>query len=80
LLITVEEAAAGGFGAAVMNHLAWRGLLDGGLRMRPMALPDRFIEQASPAAQIIDAALDAKAIVRVAIGALGSEVVEAVRR
>jgi 1-deoxy-D-xylulose-5-phosphate synthase len=80
VLITVEEAAAGGFGAAAMNYLAWQGLLDGGLRFRPMALPDRFIEQASPAAQVIDAGLDAKAIVRAALGALGNEVVEAVRR
>ncbi len=30
VLVTVEEGAAGGFGAAVMHHLAWKGLLDGG--------------------------------------------------
>ena len=30
VLITVEEGAVGGFGSAVLQHLAWRGLLDGG--------------------------------------------------
>ena len=36
VLVTVEEGASGGFGASVMHHLAWRGLLDGGLKLRPM--------------------------------------------
>jgi 1-deoxy-D-xylulose-5-phosphate synthase len=80
LLITVEEASAGGFGAAVMQHLAWAGLLDHGLRVRPMTLPDRFIDHASPAAQLAEAGLDAKAIVRTALGALAAEIREAVRR
>src|SRR5262245_11969507 len=44
VLLTVEEGAAGGFGSMVMQHLAWRGLLDGGLKFRPMALPDRLID------------------------------------
>jgi 1-deoxy-D-xylulose-5-phosphate synthase len=73
VLITVEEAAAGGFGAAVMHHLSWKGLLDNGLRIRPMTLPDRFIDHASPAAQLADAALDAKAITRTALAALAHE-------
>jgi 1-deoxy-D-xylulose-5-phosphate synthase len=80
LLITVEEAAAGGFGAAVMQHLAWAGLLDHGLRVRPMTLPDRFIDQAAPAAQLAEAGLDSKAIVRAAMGALAADIREAVRR
>jgi 1-deoxy-D-xylulose-5-phosphate synthase len=45
-------------------------LLDGGLRFRPMVLPDRFIDHASPAAQLAEAGLDAKAIVRTALTAL----------
>jgi len=73
VLITVEEAAAGGFGAAVMHHLAWKGLLDQGVRMRPMTLPDRFIDHASPVAQLAEAALDAKAILATALLALGHE-------
>ena len=62
VLITVEDGAMGGFGAAVMQHLAWAGLLDGNLRFRPMTLPDRFLEHDSPAKQWIDAGLTAKDI------------------
>src|ERR1700677_3494107 len=36
VLITIEEGSVGGFAAAVMQHLAWKGLLDGGLKVRPM--------------------------------------------
>jgi len=78
VLITVEEASMGGFSAQVMQHLAVAGLLDGGLRYRPMVLPDRFIDHMSPAAQIAEAGLDAKSIVRTVLGALGRDVREAV--
>ena len=78
VLITVEEASIGGFSASVGHHLAMGGLLDGGLRYRPIVLPDRFIDHASPAAQIVEAGLDAKSIVRVVLGALGRDVREAV--
>jgi len=70
VLITVEEASIGGFSALVAHHLAWAGLLDGGLRFRPMVLPDRFIDHAAPAVQLAEAGLDAKAIVRAALTAL----------
>ena len=73
VLITVEEGAVGGFGAAVMQHLALRGLLDGGLRIRPMTLPDRFIDHNTPAAQMIEAGLGAKDIVATALSALGAK-------
>ena len=78
VLITVEEGSAGGFSALVAQHLAMSGLLDGGLRFRPIVLPDRFIDHMSPAAQIVDAGLDAKSIVRTVLGALGRDVREAV--
>ena len=48
VLITIEEGAVGGFGAAVLQHWRWRGLLDGGLKVRPMTLPDRFIDHDTP--------------------------------
>ena len=70
VLIIIEEGSVGGFGAAVMQHLAQRGLLDGNLRIRPMTLPDRFIDHAAPAAQIIEAGLGAKDIVATALAAL----------
>jgi len=78
VLVTVEEASVGGFSSLVMQHLALSGLLDGGLRYRPIVLPDRFIDHMSPAAQIVDAGLDAKSIVRTVLGALGRDVREAV--
>ena len=44
VLITIEEGSIGGFGSAVLHHLAWKGLLDRGLKVRPMVLPDVFID------------------------------------
>ena len=78
VLITIEEASIGGFSAQVFQHLSNAGLLDGGLRYRAITLPDRFIDHASPAAQIVEAGLDAKAIVRTVLGAMGRDVREAV--
>ena len=73
VLITIEEGAAGGFGAAVAHHLAWSGAFDHGLKFRPMTLPDRLIDHNTPAAQLIDAGLTAHDIVSHALAALGSE-------
>ncbi|MBO0710833.1 MAG: 1-deoxy-D-xylulose-5-phosphate synthase, partial [Acetobacteraceae bacterium] len=71
VLITIEEAAAGGFGAAVAHHLAWAGLLDGGLKFRPMTLPDRFIDHDSQNRQIAEAGLSRAHITQAALAALG---------
>jgi 1-deoxy-D-xylulose-5-phosphate synthase len=73
VLITIEEASIGGFGSAVVHHLAWKGLLDNGLKIRPMVLPDRFIDHDSQARQLAEARLTAKDIVAAALGALGAE-------
>ena len=55
-----------------MQHLAWRGLLDGGLKIRPMVLPDRFIDHDSPAKQIAEAGLDRRRTSsHTVLGALG---------
>ena len=70
-LITVEQGAAGGFGAQVLQYLANSGGLDHGVKLRTMTLPDRFIEQASPAAMYADAGLTAADIVRVAAQTVG---------
>lgn len=40
-MISIEEGSIGGFAAHVMQFLALDGLLDNGLRFRPMTLPDR---------------------------------------
>jgi 1-deoxy-D-xylulose-5-phosphate synthase len=71
VLLTIEEGAIGGFGAHVLHTLAEHGVLDGGLKVRTMVLPDIFIDQDSPAAMYAKAGLDAKSIVAKAFGALG---------
>jgi len=71
LLVTIEDGSIGGFGSAVLQHLAWSGLLDGGLKIRPMVLPDRFLEHDAPAKQWIDAGLTAQDIVATVTAALG---------
>ena len=73
VLVVVEEGSMGGFGAAVLQHLAQRGLLDGGVKVRSMTLPDTFIDHNTPAAQIIEAKLGAKDIVVTAMAALGQQ-------
>jgi 1-deoxy-D-xylulose-5-phosphate synthase len=73
VLITIEDGAAGGFGAAVAHHLAWTAAFDSGLKFRPMTLPDRLVDHNSPAAQLIDAGLTAHDIVTHALAALGIE-------
>ncbi|MBK5947580.1 1-deoxy-D-xylulose-5-phosphate synthase [Rhodobacter veldkampii DSM 11550] len=68
-LITVEQGATGGFGAQVLHHLANGGALDRGLAIRTITLPDRFIEQASPAQMYADAGMTAADIARIAAAA-----------
>jgi 1-deoxy-D-xylulose-5-phosphate synthase len=71
VLITVEEGAMGGFAAQVAQELALTGQLDAGLKLRPLVLPDRFIEHDRPERQYEEAGLDARAIVATALAALG---------
>ena len=73
VLVTVEEASIGGFSAQVMQHLAWTGLLESGLKIRPMIMPDRFIDHDSQPKQLAQAGLSAKDIVTVALSAIGIE-------
>jgi 1-deoxy-D-xylulose-5-phosphate synthase len=54
-----------------MQALAEHGLLDRGLKVRSMVLPDTFIDQDSPNAMYVKAGLDAKGIVAKAFAALG---------
>ncbi|MDB5739232.1 MAG: 1deoxyDxylulose 5phosphate synthase [Alphaproteobacteria bacterium] len=71
VLITIEEGSAGGFGAHVMHFLAHDGLLDRGLKIRPMTLPDVFQDHDTPEKMYANAGLDADGIVRMALNALG---------
>jgi 1-deoxy-D-xylulose-5-phosphate synthase len=71
VLITIEEGARGGFGAFVLHSLAERGLLDHGLRIRTLTLPDIFQDHDNPEKMYIQAGLDAHSIATAAIKALG---------
>ena len=73
VLITIEEGAIGGFGSHVLQFLATEGLLEKGLKVRSMMLPDRFIDQDSPAAMYQQAGLDSDGIVNTVFSALGRE-------
>ncbi len=71
VLITIEEGSIGGFAAQVMTDLAHAGLLDGGLKFRPMTLPDIFIDHEKPEIQYEQAGLTAAHIVSTVLAALG---------
>ncbi len=71
MLITIEEGAIGGFAAHVMQDLAMSGGFDKGLKIRPLILPDRFIDQGTPNGMYEEAKLDAPHIVATALAALG---------
>jgi len=73
ILLTIEEGAIGGFGSHVMQTLAEHGMLDGGLRMRAMVLPDVFLDHDSPNAMYGRAGLDAKGIVAKVFETLGKD-------
>ena len=75
-LITIEQGSEGGFGAMVLHYLANSGLLDGKLAVRTMTLPDRFIDQASPAAMYADAGLTAVDIAASAMQAVGKNIIQ----
>ena len=75
VLITIEEGAIGGFGSHVLQFLALEGLLDHGLKVRPMVLPDIWMEQAKPEAMYVKAGLDRAGIVSTVFNALGQKAV-----
>jgi len=71
VLVTIEEGTVGGFSSFVLNLLARDGLLDAGLKVRPMVLPDRFIDHDTPQRQYAEAGLDRPHIVATILAALG---------
>jgi 1-deoxy-D-xylulose-5-phosphate synthase len=71
VLLTIEEGSVGGFASHVLEFLARKGILDQGLKVRPMVLPDVFLDQDSPAAMYAKAGLNAKGIVATTLAALG---------
>ena len=73
VLITVEEGAMGGFGGFVLQMLAEKGALDGGLKIRTLHLPDVFQDHDKPEVQYAAAGLNADQIAATALSALGVE-------
>jgi len=71
VLITIEEGAVGGFGSHVFQFLSSDGLLDHGVKVRSMTLPDFFVNHDSPAKQYEAAALTSASVVSTALMALG---------
>jgi 1-deoxy-D-xylulose-5-phosphate synthase len=70
ILITVEEGSIGGFGSHVLQALAEARLLEGGLKVRAMILPDVFIDHGHPYQMYESAGLNASSITRTAMTAL----------
>jgi 1-deoxy-D-xylulose-5-phosphate synthase len=68
--VTVEEASIGGLGAHVLTMASDHGLIDAGLKLRTMRLPDAFQDQDKPEKQYADAGLDAEGIVETVLKAL----------
>jgi 1-deoxy-D-xylulose-5-phosphate synthase len=68
--VTVEEASIGGVGAHVLTLASDEGLIDAGLKIRTMRLPDRFQDQDKPEKQYDEARLNAPDIVETVLKAL----------
>jgi 1-deoxy-D-xylulose-5-phosphate synthase len=68
--VTIEEAAIGGFGAHVLTMASDEGLIDAGLKLRTMRLPDRFQDHDKPDKQYDEAGLNAPHIVETVLKAL----------
>ena len=68
--VTVEEASIGGLGAHVLTLASDEGLIDAGLKLRTMRLPDSFQDQDSPMKQYDEAGLNAPQIVDTVLKAL----------
>jgi 1-deoxy-D-xylulose-5-phosphate synthase len=68
--VTIEEGSIGGLGAHVLTMASDTGLIDGGLKLRTMRLPDMFQDQDKPDVQYAQAGLDADAIVDTVLKAL----------
>ncbi|MEO5939022.1 MAG: 1-deoxy-D-xylulose-5-phosphate synthase [Sphingomonas sp.] len=68
--VTIEEGSIGGLGAHVLTMASDTGLIDAGLKLRTLRLPDTFQDQDKPEVQYAQAGLDADAIVETVLKAL----------
>ncbi len=68
--VTIEEGSIGGLGAHVLTLASDEGLIDTGLKLRTLRLPDIFQDQDKPEKQYAEAGLDADGIVETVLRAL----------
>jgi len=73
VLVTIEEGSAGGFGSHVLTKLSDLGLLDHGLKVRTMTLPDTYQDHDKPDRMYADAHLNTAGIMTKVFSALGVE-------
>ncbi len=70
VVVTVEEGAIGGLGAHVLTLASDLGLMDTGLKIRTLRLPDIFQEHDNPQKQYDEAGLNSPQIVETVLKAL----------
>jgi 1-deoxy-D-xylulose-5-phosphate synthase len=80
VLVTIEEGSAGGFGSHVLTRLAEEGLLDNGLKVRTLALPDAYLDHDKPDAMYARAGLNCDGILKTVFTALGTATLSAPQR
>jgi len=80
ILVTLEEGSVGRFGSQVLQFLSSEGLLDHGLRVRSLVMPDSFVDQDKPEAMYAAAGLDAPGIVKTVFDVLGRDGVTLAQR
>ncbi len=80
ILVTVEEGSIGGFSAHVMSYLTSEGLLDNGLKFRPLFFPDEFIAHGKPNEQNNYCEINAPHITNAILKALGLPTLESISR
>ena len=80
ILVTVEEGSIGGFSAQVMSYLTRTGLLDSGLKFRPLFFPDEFIAHGKPNEQNEYCEINSPHITNSILKALGLPTVENISR
>ena len=68
--VTIEENSIGGLGSHVLTMASDEGLIDAGLKLRTLRLPDMFQDHNKPEVQYAEAGLDADAIVDTVLKAL----------
>lgn len=73
VLVTIEEGAMNGFGAQVLQYLARAGLLDSGIKVRTLALPDVYLDHGAQNKVMARIGLDSKGIVEAVFAALDHE-------